>query len=80
MMRFFRWMEEGTKRLGLWDVAFLKWSAVIFGLFLAKLFPILMEVNIWIYLGLSVLLWLKPGCAFFCKNCCRKDDVSRPGN
>ena len=69
-MKCMDWIGEGTKKLGVWDVAFLKWSTLVFGLFLAKLFPQLMQVNMWVYLGLSIVLWLKPGCAFFSK---RKD-------
>lgn len=59
-MKFFAWLEKRSQRLSYWDIGFIKWAAIIFGLFLAKLFPVLMKVNIWVYLVIAILLWLRP--------------------
>ena len=42
------------------DIGLLKLSSLVFGLFLAALFPGLL-INPWLWLILAIILWIKPG-------------------
>lgn len=65
MMKILKWLKKRPQHLGLWDIALLKWAVFMFTLFLVKLFPVLLSLNIWIYLGLAVLLSIKPAYSFY---------------
>ncbi len=59
-MKFFDWMKENTKKLSMWDIAFIKWSALFFGLWIATVFPIIISLNPWVYFVMMILLAIKP--------------------
>jgi len=67
-MKLLKWLKNRPKQLGLWDLALLKWATVVFTLFIAKLFPVLLSLNLWIYLGLAILLSIRPAYSFYFKH------------
>ena len=66
-MKLFKYFEERTKKLGMWDIAFIKWATFVFALLFAKLFPVLLSAPVWFYVVVAVLLVLKPMYIFYFK-------------
>jgi hypothetical protein len=52
--------ENYRKKMDIWDHTFVKSSSMAFGIFLAGLFPALLNLNKWWWLGIAVVLALKP--------------------
>lgn len=60
-------MDQRVKRFSLIDVTLAQGAAMFFGLFIAKLIPQIMNINIWWFIALMVLSTAKPSCVFWFK-------------
>jgi len=58
-------MDRRAKKLSFIDLLVGECSAIFFGLFIAKLIP--MNINIWWLIVLAVLCHAKPSCVFWFK-------------
>ncbi len=52
--------EAKTKKLDWLDVGLIKWSCIAFGIILAMLIPALLEINIWWFVAIAVILAIRP--------------------
>lgn len=59
--------EKFLKKAKPIDIGLLKLSSLVFGLFLAALFPELIKINPGVLLIIAILLWIKPGYIAFKK-------------
>lgn len=39
MRNFFKWADKRMDYISIWDIGFLKWACMLFGILLAKIFP-----------------------------------------
>jgi len=60
-------MDQRVKKLSFIDLPLGECAAMLFGIFIAKLIPQIMNINIWWFLALSVLCHAKPSCVFWFK-------------
>jgi len=60
-------MDQRSKRFSVIDVTLAQCAAMFFALFIAKLIPQIMNINIWWFVALSVLCTAKPSCVFWFK-------------
>ena len=66
-MKLLDFFEKRMENLTVWDVALIKYSVFAFALLLAKLFPVLLEAPLWVYVSLAILLGAKPVYVFYFK-------------
>ena len=67
-MKLVKYFNKRLKKMSLWDIGLTKWSAVFFGLIVAKLLPDMMEkICIWWFVGLCLLFAIKPVYSFYIK-------------
>ncbi|CAB1056361.1 hypothetical protein D1BOALGB6SA_1097 [Olavius sp. associated proteobacterium Delta 1] len=67
-MEFIEKMNQRVKKLSIFDLQLIKWSSVFFALFIAKIIPEIMNVNIVWFLMLCILCILKPFYVAWIKN------------
>ena len=48
-----------------WDIALLKWSALLFGMIVGALFADTVKGNIWWFVMVATLIAIRPGIAYF---------------
>jgi len=58
-MRLFEWANEKAKKIGWVDMKLCSLYGFVFGIIAAQLLPIILEVKIWYYVGIAVLLALR---------------------
>lgn len=56
-MAYMEWAEGKLRRMDVWDVKLIKWSAAVFALMLAKLWPPLLSLE-WYWYGLLGALFM----------------------
>ena len=66
-MEFLADMNQRVKKLSFIDLPLGQCAAMFFGLFIAKLIPQIMNINIWWFIALSVLCQARPSCVFWFK-------------
>jgi hypothetical protein len=69
------WIAYGNrqvKKFSFWDVKLAQWALVGFALIIVKLFPQIMTLSIWWFVGLLVVCVIKPAYVF----CLKKDEVA----
>lgn len=59
--------EKFIQKASVLDIGLLKISCVVFGIFLASLFPPLIEFNPWLLLIIALILVIKPVLTIFKK-------------
>lgn len=64
-MSLSKWFEVRTKKLHWYDWWMVKWSAVVFGLFIAKIWPPILILDWYWYLIISLVLGFIPGYKYF---------------
>ncbi len=64
---FFSFLNSSEKWFSLTDLKLLQASAMCFIFFIVKLIPGLMEINIWWFVGLFFITWIRPAYAFWFK-------------
>jgi hypothetical protein len=52
--------ESKVRKLDWVDVGLIKWSCIAFGIILAILIPTLTEISIWYFVGIAVILAIRP--------------------
>lgn len=60
-------MNERVKKLSILDVKLAQWAAVFVALIAAKLIPQIMDINIWWFVALFVIVEIKPFYVFWFK-------------
>lgn len=60
-------LNKRVKKMGIFDVKLAQTAAMFFALIIVKIFPQIMEINIWWFVVLGILSAIKPGCAFWFK-------------
>ena len=60
-------MNQRAKKLSFIDLIVGECAVIFFGIFIAKLIPQLMNINMWWLLALAVLCHAKPSCVFWFK-------------
>ncbi|UCF66815.1 MAG: hypothetical protein JSV80_13665 [Acidobacteriota bacterium] len=58
-------MDERARRLGILDTKLAQGAAIFFALVIVKLFPQIMTLSIWWFVGLTVICAIKPVMTFF---------------
>jgi len=58
-MNIFKWADEKVKKLNLIDVKMLAIIGVCIGLILAKLIPSILDISVWWFVVIGVLLLVK---------------------
>ncbi len=53
-------MDSKVKKMDWIDVGLVKWSCIAFGLLLAMLFPVLLNINIYYIIVIVVILAVRP--------------------
>jgi len=61
-------MNQRVKKLSFFDVQLIKWGNIFFALFIVKLIPQIMNVNIGWFVVLCILCIIKPFYVFWIKN------------
>ena len=56
-----------VKKFTFWDVKLAQWAAVGFALIIVKLFPQIMTLSIWWFVGLLVVCAVRPAYVFYLK-------------
>ena len=56
-----------VKKLDIFDLKLVQGSAILFALIIVKLAPQIMRVDIWWFVGLCILLTIRPAYSFFIK-------------
>jgi hypothetical protein len=64
-MSLISWANSKLNKLDSIDMAFVKISCFAFGIILARLIPVLTEINIWWFVILWIALAIKPLFKFF---------------
>ena len=64
-MTIWEYFDRRARRLGILDVKLAQAAAIFFALFVAKLIPQIMKVNIWWFVLLAVLCAIKPFITFY---------------
>lgn len=59
--------DNFKKRAKPCDMAFIKLASLMFGIFIAAIFPVLINANPLIYLALAIILMIKPAYTIFKK-------------
>ena len=59
-MTFEEWAEEKTRKLTVWDIALIKWSCLVGGVFLSRVVPALRNVDTRALGVISLALAAKP--------------------
>ncbi len=52
--------EAKARKLDWIDIGLIKWSCIAFGIILAMLIPVLLEISIWWFVAISLLLAIRP--------------------
>jgi len=60
-----KYFDERAKRMGIVDTKLVQAAAVFFALVIVKLVPQIMNVNIWWFVGLTILCAIKPVITFY---------------
>ncbi len=60
-------MDKRVKKFGIIDVTLAQGAAMFFVLIIAKLIPDIMDLNIWWFVGLTILCTIKPVYVFWIK-------------
>lgn len=60
-------MDKRVKKFDLVDVKLAQVTAMFGALILAKLIPVIMDINIWLFVVLFVVCAIKPFCVFWFK-------------
>ncbi len=60
-------MDQRAKKLSFIDLQLGQCAVMFFALFIAKLIPQIMGINIWWFLALAVLCHARPSCVFWFK-------------
>ena len=55
--KYMKWSNEKVKKLDVMDVKCIKWSAAVFTLMLAKLWPVLLGLD-WYWYGLMGIIFM----------------------
>ncbi len=55
------YLNSKVNKMDWLDIALIKWSCIAFGVLIAILIPQITELNIWIVVGLVVILGIRPG-------------------
>jgi len=66
-MRLITWINSKLNKIDSIDILFVKISCLAFGIILARLIPVLTEINIWWLVILGIALAIKPLFKFFSK-------------
>ncbi len=64
-MDYWQSMDERARRLGIVDTKLAQGGAIFFALTIVKLFPGIMDVSVWWFIGLAVVCAIKPAATFF---------------
>jgi len=59
-MGLIKWLEQKMKTLTIWDIAFVKWSAVLFGIIIGAYIADFTKQYIWYFVVLALLIAIKP--------------------
>lgn len=59
-MSFVKWAETRAGQLSVWDLALVKWSCLVGGVYLARVVPPLRRVDSRILVGVTLALAVKP--------------------
>jgi len=57
-------MNERVRNFKIWDIKLAQGAAMCVMLIIAKLIPQIMEISIWWFVVLAILLGIKPMCSF----------------
>jgi len=60
-------MNERVRNFKIWDIKLAQGAAMCVMLIIAKLIPQIMEISIWWFVVLAILLGIKPICSFLRK-------------
>lgn len=66
-MGYWENMNKRAKKLSVVDIKLAQWAAMFFGLTIVKIFPGIMDINVWWFVLLCALCALKPGYVFWIK-------------
>lgn len=66
-MNLFKWANEGTKKMDVWDIGFVKIFSFAGGLLIAKLWSPILSFDWYWYLVILLLATIKPTLSFFKK-------------
>ena len=59
-MGLIKWSSKKMKRLTIWDIAFIKWSAVLFGIIIGAYIADFTKQYIWYFVIVALLIAIKP--------------------
>lgn len=59
-MGLFKWAKKVIKKMTVWDVGFLKLAMIAFGILLVYWIPAILNLNMWWWVAIFVLLVIKP--------------------
>jgi hypothetical protein len=65
MMRCIQYLNDRAKRLNIFDVKLIQGCGIFFALIIVKIFPEIMELSIWWFVGLLVVFAIRPIYLFF---------------
>ncbi len=66
-MALIRWMNERIKLFTIFDVKLVQLAAICFALIIVKLFPQIMELNVWWFILLAIFSAIRPIYVMFLK-------------
>ena len=59
-MSFRSFFDAKVKKMDWLDIGLLKWSCIAFGIMMAMLIPAITEISIWWFVGIFVILAIRP--------------------
>ena len=66
-MKFQSFMNKRVKKMDWVDIAMIKWSCIAFGVLLVILFPVILDVNMYYFVAITVVLAVRPLYNFYLK-------------
>ena len=66
-MKSVDYFNSRVRKMTIFDVKLVQGAAIFFALFIVKIFPSILNINIWWFVALAVLFAIKPVWVFFIK-------------
>ena len=66
-MQLLDWMKVRATKVTIWDLGLMKLGITAMVLAIAKQWPVLTELNIWVYVGAAVVALVMPVYSFYVK-------------
>ncbi len=66
-MDFINKMNKRVENMSVFDLKLTQWATLFITLIIAKIFPRILNINIWWFVGLCILCLIKPIYVFYLK-------------